>query len=81
MLFDLDGSYALDESGRIGKRMARLEHLQIVLRLNDANLEAVRRANDELHEEFRRLEPYWLAGMTKAEAIAAYHAANPGPSP
>ena len=45
--------------------------------MNDENRREVDAANDAMHEEFDRLDPYLGPDVTKREAIDAYIADNP----
>lgn len=75
--FDLEGVYKLGGNLRIGKRHAQRHHAETALAIDDANLASVTIANQRKHDELNLLAKYWLPGMTKAEAVAAYQAANP----
>jgi hypothetical protein len=77
-LFVLNGDYRLRNQERIATRKARRDHMQTAIGLSDENLEAVREANGEIHREFDLLSPFWKAGMTKEEAVAAFQAAQSG---
>jgi hypothetical protein len=85
--FNLEGCYALDAERRIGRRYARLEHIEEALGYDLLCLEAPngasKRKRRELEqaiarkrEELEKLRPYWGPGVTKEEAIGAYEAAQ-----
>lgn len=77
--FDLDGEYRCGASVRIAKRLARLDHADMAMAIDDTNLKSVLEANVRKREELTRLRPFWGQGMTKAAAVAAYQAENPPP--
>jgi hypothetical protein len=87
--FDLKGSYRLDEDARIDKEFARLEDIEkallydrrrlaVLMATHGRQLAALTEAQDHKAKELERLRPYWLPGMTKKQAVAAYLEANPG---
>ena len=76
--FDLDGEYRCGDNVRVAKRLARLDHALMAMKLDDANLVAVMAANMRKHEELARLQPYWGPGMTKEEAVRACGEAGAG---
>jgi hypothetical protein len=78
--FDLEGAYRMDETWRIGKASAQLEHLERALAYERSKLRALTDFYDHMAEELDRLRPHWLPGMTKAQAIAAYLASPPRPA-
>jgi hypothetical protein len=75
--WDLCGEYRLGGGRRVAKRLARLDQAEEMLALVESNLAAVSQASERKQAEMAKLRPYWLAGMTKEEAVAAYRAANP----
>jgi hypothetical protein len=79
-LFDVEGEYKLGDSRRIAKRLARIDHADAAMALDDRNAAAVLMANARKREELTRLRPYWSNGKTKEQAVEAYFEANPGDS-
>jgi hypothetical protein len=78
---DLGGSHALLDGKRIAKRHAKLDDMRIVLKIHDANTHAQVQANQELHEEFERLEPYMQdPTVTKEKAVGKWLEDHPFPN-
>jgi hypothetical protein len=75
--WDLDGEYRLGGGRRVAKELARLDQAEEMLAQVEANLAAVTQASARKQAEMAKLRPFWLAAMTKGEAVAAYRAANP----
>jgi hypothetical protein len=72
-----DGSKptVVDSGRRIGKRHAKLEHMESALAL----LEAQGRDDEAVHlrREIELLRPYLETGMNKEDAVAAYYRDHP----
>ena len=70
--FDLEGEYKLGDTRRIAKRLARIEHADMAMAIDDQNVAAVLIANARKKEELSKLRPYWGAGISKQQAVEAY---------
>lgn len=80
LFVNLQGDYAIDAGRRIGRRHARIEHMEAAMRLHDANLAAQQAANDAIHQEYQLLLPYYGPGVPKEQAYQAYLEQNPVPA-
>jgi hypothetical protein len=71
----LGGVYELSRDGRIARRGARLRHAEEALAYADTHGAGPRGGEaEEIRQELELLRPYWAWGVTKEEAVAAYHA-------
>jgi hypothetical protein len=75
----LRGEYKLDDDRRIAKRYAHLRHaeeaLKYHLEMGEADPPSYAGAYaQKLRQDIELLRPYWLPGVTKEQAVAAYYA-------
>jgi len=79
--FDLHGVFALDAERRIARRRARIEHQEEAIAYAERHPEEESSHRKDwlmlLRDEIVLLRPYWGAGITKEEAVRAWHVANP----
>lgn len=72
MEFDLEGDHKLGDAVRVDKRKCLVRHERIVLENERKNWIDTGKEYRRKLKVFRKLEPYWLEGMSKEQAVAAY---------
>jgi hypothetical protein len=77
MEFDLEGDHKLGEAMRVDKRKCLIRHERIVLENERKNWLETGKEYRRKKKIFDKLEPYWLEGMSKEEAVEAFYRDHP----